>query len=234
MQPTLISSVTRRFVRFNLHSIFALALVLPACASSLKAGDSPVVAQGSSSPNVFGFASDVYYVDEDATNAVISVEFTPGDRGWSGSVNYNTENGTALDVDDYAATNGTLSFSGPGTPVPAINIPIVKDSLREGNETVEIYLSNPNAIITRSHATLIIVDKNQNPPLKIARAAGGSISLSWPSAYGDYVLEKSDSPSSTAWSPVTASRGISNGSCNVSESCNGLPVFYRLKKTSTP
>lgn len=212
----------------------ALLLIL-AFGSPLRAGEkAPAVAQGTSSPNVFGFTSDVYYVNEDATNALIAVDFTPGDRGWSGSVNYSTANGTAISGDDYTETNGALYFSGPGTPVPVIKIPIVADGLRETNETVEIYLTHPNAIITRGHATLIIVDKMPNPPLRIARAADGTLLLSWPSHYDDFVLEKCDSMSGTNWHPVTASRGISNGSCNVNETCGGLPVFYRLKKSSAP
>lgn len=223
------------FLRQNSYCRLMGTLLILLSALSAKAGEqSPPLPQDTSTPNVFGFTSDVYYVDEDATNAVITVEFTPGNRAWSGSVNYRTTNGTAVSGEDYTETSGALYFSGPGTPVPVINIPIFKDSLRESNETVEVYLSNPNAIITRSHATLIILDKNQNPVLKVTRAANGAILLSWPSNYEDFALEKSESMAGPNWNPVTASKGISNGSYNVMETCTGLPAFYRLKKTSTP
>lgn len=216
------------YLQNQLNFVFGILIL---GAFTFAAGKSSAeIAQGTSSPNQFSFTSDTYYVDEDATNAIITVDFIPGNSSYSGSVNYSTSNGTATAVADYKAVNGTLNFSGPGMPVPVITIPIYKDNLSETNETVELYLSNPTAIITRSHATLIIVNKNPVPSLGISPTVNGII-LSWATNFSDFTLEKKAGLSGT-WGAVTAARSISNGACRVSESCTGQPVFYRLKKTS--
>jgi hypothetical protein len=194
----------------------------------------PPIAQDTTSPNVFWFTSETYHVDEDGTNAIVTVEFSPGDRSWSGWVNYSVSNGTAIAGQDYTAVSGTLYFSGPGTPIPRITIPVHKDALVEGSETVQLFLWNTNAIITRSNATLIIDDKVPAPQLVISPGANGTITLSWPSEFADFVLEKSGSAVDASWSDVSSPRNLSNGVCNVTENCSGPPMFYRLKKASSP
>lgn len=186
------------------------------------------------SPNEFWFSSEVFYVDEDATSAEITVEFAPGDRSWSGSVDYTVTSGTATAGEDFTAVSGTLNFSGPGTPIPKIIIPISKDNLREENETVQISISNPNATIVQSNATLIIIEKPATPVLKIGGGANKRISLTWPEVFSDFVLEKSSAPFGTNWSAVSSTRNISNGVCCVEESTAGLPFFYRLRNPAAP
>lgn len=194
----------------------------------------PPIAQDTTSPNLFWFTSDTYYVDEDATNAIVTVEFSPGDRSWSGWVNYSVSNGTATAGEDYTTVSGTLYFSGPGTPIPHITIPIRKDVLVEGNETVQLFLWNTNAIITRSTATLVINDKAPAPQLIISRGSNGTILLSWPSIFTEFTLEKSVQLFGANWSKVSTPPNVSNGFCQVSENCSDSPMFYRLKKTSSP
>ncbi len=191
-----------------------------------------IVSRDTTSPNTFWFSSEVYYVEEGATNAVIAVEFSPGNRSWSGSVNFNTSDGTATAGQDYTQVSGTMNFSGPGAPVPQIVIPIAKNSLRAGDKTVQISLSNPNALITRSNATLVIVAKP--PALKIHPGGAGTVAVSWPSANSDFTLEKSSQPLGGTWTEVSSPRNISNGDCSVSEQCSPTMVFYRLRKIITP
>lgn len=193
----------------------------------------PPIAQDTTSPNVFWLSSDTFYVDEDETNAVITVEFAPGDRSWTGWVNYSATDGTANDGEDFSEVSGTLYFSGPG-PSQQIIVPIHKDDKREGSETVRIFLSNTNAILTRSNATLVIIDKNQNPQLRITSGANNCLNLEWPTNYSDFVLEKSADCLGANWSIVSSPQSISNGFCRVTESCTSPPQFYRLKKTPAP
>jgi hypothetical protein len=216
--------LTRRF-RF-----FSFLLLLSWHANSAE----PPIAQDTTSPNVFWFTSEIYTVEEDATNAIVTVEFSPGDRSWSGWVNYSVSNGTATAGQDYTSVSGTLFFSGPGTPVPRITIPVYKDSLREGDETVQLFLWNTNAIITRSTATLVIVDKNQNPRLEVSSGGNNSLVLSWPADFSDFALEKSDDLLTGSWIPVSSPKNISNGFCQVTESISNPPMFYRLKRTVSP
>lgn len=198
-------------------------------ASSLSS--SAIVPKDTTSPNQFWFSSDIYYVDEDATNAFIQVEFAPGNRSWTGSVDYKVSDGTATGGEDYNAVTGTLNFSGPSVPPPQIIIPILRDKRREGNETVQLFLSNSNAIITRSTATLVIVEKP--PALKITPGENRTIVLSWAAEDSDYVLEKSPQLFGTNWTGVASVRSISNGACCVTEPA-ATKSFYRLRKTSAP
>src|SRR5262249_33442517 len=76
------------------------------------------------------------------------------------SVNYATSNGTATAGSDYTATSGTLSF-GIGETSKTFTVPILDDTLVEGNETVNLSLSNPTGGATlgsQTTATLTIVE----------------------------------------------------------------------------
>jgi hypothetical protein len=216
------------FSRKNFSPIF-FAIVLQAFA--LRAGNPPV-AQDTTSQNLFAFSSDFYFVDQSETNASIAVEFTPGDRSWSGAVDFYTSNGTARAGIDYQPTNGTLYFSGPGSPVPVVSISIL-DGEHPSNSTIDIYLSNPAATITRPHATLVIVDKNQSPPLQISPAAFSMI-LSWPAIYDGYVLERSAGFPCTNWNKIEAIPSTNLNFCFVSDPLTETPSFYRLRKNVSP
>src|SRR6185295_12744026 len=74
------------------------------------------------------------------------------------SVDFMTRNGTASNLLDYVALNGTLSFRGdefvvatngtgelvfqPGETTQTINIQLIDDVLGEGNETFRVVLTN--------------------------------------------------------------------------------------------
>lgn len=58
-------------------------------------------------------------------------------------VTYSTQDGSALAGMDYTPISETLTISSPATSVD-IQIPIVSDNLREGNEHFEVLLNNPN------------------------------------------------------------------------------------------
>jgi hypothetical protein len=194
----------------------------------------PPVAQDTTVPNRFAFTCDTYFVDKRATSVVVTVDFIPGNRSWSGAVNFYTTNGTATAGIDYQPTNGTLNFSGPGTPIPVITVPILKNDSRQTNVTVELYLTNSVADIPRPHATLIIVDTNQAPPLQISRPLQESVLLSWPALYPDFVLEKKVGYSSTNWIQAISEVDTNYGYCFVYEPLTEPPALYRLRKNTPP
>ncbi|MDD1429939.1 hypothetical protein MEO42_02175 [Dolichospermum sp. ST_sed6] len=74
------------------------------------------------------------------------------------TVNYATANGTATAGSDYTATTGTLIFNvNPGETSKKITVPILGDTLVEGNETFFVNLSNPinaNIADTQGIATI--------------------------------------------------------------------------------
>ena len=54
---------------------------------------------------------------------------------------YTTRNGSAQAGSDYTASSGTLSFA-PGETTKTIAVPILDDSIDEGDETLTVWLSN--------------------------------------------------------------------------------------------
>ncbi|MCX8156409.1 MAG: hypothetical protein N3J91_08190 [Verrucomicrobiae bacterium] len=109
---------------------------------------------------VLGFAQPYYYVAEDGTNAVITVTRTNGANG-SVSVQYITLDGTATRNADYLLASGTLTFAA-GVTNQTFRVPIINDTAVEPEETVLLYLFNPQggATLGRDTATLIITDND--------------------------------------------------------------------------
>jgi hypothetical protein len=184
-----------------------------------------VTTQDTTQPNQFYFTSDVYYVDEDATSAVIEVGFVPGDRSFSGSVTYYTVNGTAVSGQDYTGVTNTLVFSGPG-PSKTFTIPIQIDGLLEGNETVQLFLSNPNANLTRSNATLVIIDKPPRPKLDFIKS-NNAVTISWATNFTNFVLQKTTNLPSTNWVNMSPPGNATNGRFNVTTQAVSN-AFFRL------
>jgi Ca2+-binding RTX toxin-like protein len=92
--------------------------------------------------------------------------------GLSGTVTvqYATSDGTATAGADYTAAAGTLSF-GPGETSKTFSVAILDDTLVEGDETVNLTLSNPTGSATLGSpgtAVLTIVDNDQPPPTPVA------------------------------------------------------------------
>jgi hypothetical protein len=75
------------------------------------------------------------------------------------TVEYATNDGTAIAEDDYTATSGTLTFS-PGETRQTFTIPIYYDFVHERNETVQLVVRNPSnaGLGTPATATLTITN----------------------------------------------------------------------------
>lgn len=106
----------------------------------------------------FKFSSASYVVTEGSGKAVVTVQHVGGFEPVS--VSYATSNGSALSGSDYTAVSGTLNFE-RGEFSKVFVIPIVKDSLPEGEETVNLTLSNPTknaTLVDPSSASIKIND----------------------------------------------------------------------------
>jgi hypothetical protein len=115
-------------------------------------------------PGKLQLSSSNYSVTENGGTAAITVTRTGGSDG-AVSVNYATSDGTATAGSDYTATSGTLNFAA-GETSKTFTVPILDDTLVEGNETVNLTLSSPTggaALGNPTSATLTIVD-NDSPP----------------------------------------------------------------------
>ena len=103
---------------------------------------------------------------EDAT-ADFVVTLTPAHLS-TVTVDYETEDVTAVAPDDYTATSGTLTFA-PGDTQMTVSVPIVDDAVEDGGETFTLRLSNLDRaefVSGGSMATATINnDDNGNQPL---------------------------------------------------------------------
>jgi hypothetical protein len=214
---------THRMKPFILNGILAASLIV-----TTAHAEKEVISYDTTSPNQFWFSSSEYVVTETSTNAVITITWQAGDRGYSGYLDYYTSDGTATAGSDYTPVSSRLFFSGPGPRT--ISVPISTDCATEGDETFKIIIVNSNAIITQSNAVVRITDGPCVPKLEMASAGSSAIAVSWPSDANGFVLERSDDFSS--WEQVAANYVVTNGKHTViANTANGVG-FFRLKKTS--
>ncbi|OAD21765.1 Na-Ca exchanger/integrin-beta4 domain protein, partial [Candidatus Thiomargarita nelsonii] len=108
---------------------------------------------------VLQFSATAYSVDENGGSVSIEVTRTGGSDG-EVTVDYATSDGSATVVDDYTGVSGTLTFP-DGDTSETFNITIINDVIVEGDETVNLTLSNPTGGATigpNNPAVLTIVD----------------------------------------------------------------------------
>ncbi|MBK7992200.1 MAG: SMP-30/gluconolactonase/LRE family protein [Blastocatellia bacterium] len=169
-------------------------------------------------PGTLQFSSATYSVMENAANAIITVTRTNGNEG-TVTVNYATSDGTATAASDYTASNGTLTFLN-GETSKTFSVPIIDDVLVEGNETVNLSLSNPTggatlgspntAVLTIvnvpkpgtlqfSSATYSVMENAANAIITVTRTNGneGTVTINYATSDG----------TATAASDYTASNG---------------------------
>jgi glucose/arabinose dehydrogenase len=116
-------------------------------------------------PRFFQFSASSYGVAESAGGATIKVTRS-GDNSSPATVDYATSNGTASDRSDYTAMASTLSFA-PGETIQRFVVLVADDAYVEGNETVNIALSNPTGGLTNgipNTAVLAITDNDTVAP----------------------------------------------------------------------
>lgn len=110
------------------------------------------------------FSNASYSVGEGDGSIQISVTRS-GDTTHAANVDYSTGNGTAQDRTDYTISANTLRFAA-GEASKTFTVLITDDNYVEGNETLNLTLSNPTGAFTGapSTATLTITDNDTQPP----------------------------------------------------------------------
>ena len=110
--------------------------------------------------DTINFSNASYSVNESLTSVVITVRLN-APSAQVVTVAYATSDGTATAGSDYAATNGTLTFSA-GETAKTFTIPLIGDTVDEPNETVNLTLSAPtNAVLgTPTSVVLTIIDND--------------------------------------------------------------------------
>jgi len=115
----------------------------------------------------------VVTVDEIAGTATITVRLNT-ESGQLINVDYATVDNTAIEGEDYLASNGTLTFDA-GTLVQTFTMDIINDALSEATETFTVNLSNAinqsgdiAANIFDTQATVNITDADAPPTITIS------------------------------------------------------------------
>jgi uncharacterized repeat protein (TIGR01451 family) len=133
----------------------------PFSANDTAAVDTQVIlAPGTS---VLAFMADRFNVGEGENAATVTVVRTNSAAG-TVSINYATTDGTATAGADYAATSGTLTFA-DNELTKTFFIPIFEDPLIEGNETINLTLSNAQGTaIPGVPSTSLLTIFDNDPP----------------------------------------------------------------------
>jgi hypothetical protein len=87
------------------------------------------------------------------------------------TVDWATQDGTALAGQDYLAATGSLTFA-PGEVLKTIGISILGDGVEEGNESFSLQLSNASgAPITKATANSLLVNDDYTPGFGISNSS---------------------------------------------------------------
>src|SRR5262249_60616574 len=106
-----------------------------------------------------------YNVAETGGHAPITVPF-PYTTLFRASVTFATSNGTATAGSDYTAVSQTVSFADGDAANKTVLIPILDDTVFEGDETLNIALTNQKGRATPgspNKAVLTILDNEKAP-----------------------------------------------------------------------
>ena len=112
-------------------------------------------------PGALQFSSPTYSVSESGGSVTITVRRTGGSDG-AVAVNYATRNGTATAGSDYTSGSGTLSWGNGDIANKTFSVSILNDGVYEGNETVNLALSNPTGGATLGSPSTAVLTINDN------------------------------------------------------------------------
>jgi Calx-beta domain len=124
-----------KFVRFTLSN----ASSTPSRPTQFKNSQTTLTILDNDGPGTMDFSSASYNVVESAGVATVTVARN-GNLLIPESVHYATSDGSATAGSDYTATSGTLTF-GAGTGSASFQVPIADDQSFEGDEGLQVTLS---------------------------------------------------------------------------------------------
>jgi hypothetical protein len=116
--------------------------------------------QAAPAAGLLEFSAVAYDAREGMGFATIRVNRSVGGTG-AVSVSYGTDNGTATAGTDYATTAGVLNWANGDMSPRYFNVPLTMDTLAEGSETINLFLSNATggaAIGANLSAVLTVMD----------------------------------------------------------------------------
>jgi glucose/arabinose dehydrogenase len=163
----------------SLPENLALEMAVGSLPTSLQTSASTPVLQGTlttdeivavplSVPGTLALELSEYRLGEDGRSLSINIVRRNGSSS-AVTVSYGTRSGTAQPGLDYTAVTGEVAFAS-GETVKTVEIPILDDALREGDETFSFVIDNALGgaqLVSPRTATVVIVD-NELPPGLVA------------------------------------------------------------------
>jgi hypothetical protein len=185
------------------------------------------------------FSATGFSVAESGATVTVTVTRTEGSAG-AVSVDYASSDGSATAGSDYMATTGTLSFD-DGVASQSFNVPILDDTLFEGDETFNLNLSNVTGganLGTQTMATVTIIEDDPPPPagsLQFSAPAfnivesGASVTITVTrtgGSAGDVTVDyASSNGGATAGSDYTATAGTLDYADGVTSQSFSVPIL---------
>ncbi|MFN2471085.1 MAG: Calx-beta domain-containing protein [Gaiellaceae bacterium] len=150
----------------ELDETFTVNLAAPVNATLTDAQGVGTIVDDEAAPTLS--VSDVSVNEADAATkkATFTVTLSAA-SGLTVTVDYATQNVTAVSPADYDTTSGTLTFA-PGQTSKAVDVTFRNDALDEPDETFDLKLSNPaNATISDSSGTATILDDDATSSVSV-------------------------------------------------------------------
>ena len=183
-------------------------------------------------------------VAENAASVAFTVARSSGTVG-AASVFFFTSNGTASPGSDFVDTNGTLNWADGESGDKTITVPLMDDSVYEGNETFSLTLSAASGALLGSPyaATVTIVDNevaNQPPAITVVTPSQSNVQL--PNGAGGMLFDTtvtddgvSGIPVSRSWTTVSGPASAIFGSPSEADTSASFPASgtYALRLTAS-
>jgi len=152
------------------------------------------------------FNAGLFSVTEDVVTAPITiVRASPG--AGTVTVDFATSDGTASQVGDYTATFATVTF-GPGETSKVINVPITEDAYVEGNEVINLTLSNATggASVGGQSTTLLTILNDDLVATSVNPIDDPTTFVN--QHYHDFLNRQGDAPGVAFWTSEITSCGV--------------------------
>jgi DNA-binding beta-propeller fold protein YncE/cytochrome c553 len=199
----------------------SLSMSRPTGSSSSSSGSGDGSTTASTSKAQFT-ATDVR-VDEGAGGCEVEVVRT-GDITREADVDYQTTDVSASDRSDYTMARGTLRFA-PGETTKKINVLVTDDSVAEGDEQVNLSLTNPGSGCSIGEAATATVTVVDNDAATSTANPADDDAFFVREHYHDFLNREPDAPGLQFWSGQLAECG-SDTRCREAKRINVSAAFF--------
>ena len=150
--------------------VFTIRMSNPAGGATLASSGTESQLTVSANDSPIRFADAITQVDENAGAVVLTVyrgllpnDIPVGPLNSIATVQYSTSPGTASAGSDFQTSSGTVTFS-LGSTTAQISVPIINDTIPEGEETFTVTLNNPSSdsVLSNPQTTVVTIAVNDD------------------------------------------------------------------------